>query len=303
MSMNSSHARTAPVDVAGSDDVGSENMEHFVDRHPALITLGRAGWIAKGIVYALVGVLAASIALGGSTGSSAGGEEASQQGAISRVADASFGAAALIAVAAGLLLYASWRLVTAALPARNDAHTWATRIGYVVSATVYLVLAWSAITYVLDPVGSSGGDTEDARVERFTRDVMSHIGGRWVVAIVGLAVIGVGGYFLVKALRAGFEDQLNGGGVGPLRHSHLVLLGRIGWTGRAVMMALIGYFLLQAAWRFDPGEATGLDGALRRAVESTVGTLLVMVVAAGLIVYGVYCVISAPRRRLAAADE
>ena len=69
------------------------------------------------------------------------------------------------------------------------------------------------------------------------------------------------------------------------------------------MMLLIGFFLLRAAWESDASEATGLDGALRRSVETPFGTGIVAAVGIGLIVYGAYCVISAPRRRLAPADS
>ena len=83
----------------------------------------------------------------------------------------------------------------------------------------------------------------------------------------------------------------------------IVVLGRIGWIGRAGMMAVIGFFLCRAAWQFNPDEAKGLDGSLRQAAGSTGGTILVIVVGAGLLVYGAFCVISAPRRRLVPADE
>jgi Domain of Unknown Function (DUF1206) len=211
-------------------------------------------------------------------------------------------------VAAGLLIYASWRIVTAVLPAENAAHAWFTRLGYGVSAVVYALLAWSAFSFVSNR--SSGGETsgegtesEDAKVERFTREVMSHVGGRWLVAIGGVLLIALGIYFARKGTRAQFEDQLAGRGVGPLSYRHLVLLGRIGWVGRGLMVALIGTFLIRAATNFDPNEAQGLDGALRRTVESGLGAVFVVVVAVALIVYGAYCAASAPQRRLASADE
>jgi Domain of Unknown Function (DUF1206) len=84
---------STPTHTAGH--VGTDRAERFLARHPALVVLGRFGWVAKGIVYALVGFLALSIALGSdSEGASGdgGGAEASQSGAIARIADASFGA-------------------------------------------------------------------------------------------------------------------------------------------------------------------------------------------------------------------
>jgi hypothetical protein len=68
-------------------------------------------------------------------------------------------------------------------------------------------------------------------------------------------------------------------------------------------MGLIGFFLCRAAVRFDADDAQGLDGSLRKAASSGLGTGLVLVVAVGLLVYGVFCVLSAPRRLLVAADR
>jgi hypothetical protein len=80
-------------------------------------------------------------------------------------------------------------------------------------------------------------------------------------------------------------------------------MGRVGWAGRTAMMGLIGFFICRAAWRFDPDDAQGLDGSLRKVAESGLGTALVLVVAAGLFTYGVFCIVSAPRRLLVAADQ
>jgi hypothetical protein len=173
-----------------------------------------------------------------------------------------------------------------------------------VSAVVYLVLAWTAVSYIRDTQSpESGAASEETKVDKATREIMSHTGGQWLIAVVGLIIIGVGVYFFIRATRRPFDDQLDGRGTGPLQHRHLVVLGRVGWIGRATMMALIGFFLVRAALQADADEASGLDGALRRAVETPVGTVLVFVTAIGLIVYGVYCVVSAPRRRLAPADS
>jgi hypothetical protein len=295
--------------------IGTDRAERFLAGHPSLVMLGRVGWVAKGVVYALVGLLALSIALnseasgpGEQQSGGSAGSEASQSGAIARIAEASFGATILGVVGAGLLVYAVWRAITALLPADNGARAWATRIGYVISAVVYTALAWSALSFVSNR--SAGGqtsgdasDSEDARVERFTREVMSHVGGRWLVAVGGVVLIAIGLYFARKGTKTPFEDQLAGRGAGPLSHHHIVMLGRIGWVGRGLMTALIGTFLIRAALNYDPEEAEGLDGALRRTVDSGVGAVFVAVVAFGLIVYGVYCVASAPQRRLASADE
>ncbi len=286
--------------LSADDRVGSDSAATFAREHPTLVRLGRAGWVAKGVVYTLTGLLAFAVALqsAGSTGGGSG--EASQSGAIATLAEQPAGAALLVLVALGLLLYIAWRLVTVILPAENEAHAWLARAGYLASAVSYTFLAWSAVSIARSPGTSEG--SEDARVEQLTRDVLSTTGGRSAILVVAAIILGIGGYFLHKGASAGFESDLGPGGVGPVSETALVTMGRLGWVGRGLMMELIGVFLAQAAITFDPDDAVGLDGALRKVAGTTPGTVLTAVVAVGLILYGVYCVLSAPRRRLVGAD-
>jgi hypothetical protein len=288
-------------------DVGVQRAEEFAREHPALVKFGRVGWVAKGVVYALVGILSLVVALDArgsdsSSDASSGGQEASQTGAITRIAESSYGVVLLFVVAAGLLIYSLWRMASVLLPADNDVKAWLTRAGYLVSAITYLLLAWSAVTLAVRPLGSSG-ESEDARVERFTRDLMSNGVGRVAVFVIGVVLLVLAAVYMWQAVSAHFESQLLPGSVGPVSHQTLVLLGRIGWVGRSGMMALIGFFLVRAAVTFDASEAEGLDGSLRKAASSTIGLVLVVVVGAGLLVFGAFCILSAPKQRLVGADS
>ena len=305
-------APTAPTtspsgDPSADSDVGVQRAEEFAREHPAIVKFGRIGWVAKGIVYALVGILSLAVGLNARGSESSGdaaseGQEASQTGAITRIAESNYGVVLLYVVAAGLVIYALWRLVTVLLPADNDVKAWLTRAGYLVSAATYLLLAWSAFTIARRPVGSSG-ESEDARVERFTRDLMNDGLGRAAVFAVGAVLLVLAGVFLWQAVTAHFESQLLPGSVGPVSHHTLVLLGRIGWVGRSGMMALIGFFHVRAAVTFDASVAAGLDGSLRKAASSTIGMVLVVGVGVGLLVFGALCILSAPKQRMVGADS
>jgi hypothetical protein len=306
--MDTTVPTTSPSgDQSPDSDVGVERAEEFAREHPAIVKFGRLGWVAKGIVYALVGVLSLIVGLSANSSDSSsgdaasGGQEASQTGAITRIAESSYGVVLLFVVAAGLVIYALWRLVTVMLPADNDVKAWLTRAGYLVSAGAYLLLAWSAVTLAVRPRGS--GESEDARVERFTRDLMNDGFGRAAVFVIGAVLLVLAAAFLWQAASAHFESQLLPGSVGPVSHQTLVLLGRIGWVGRSGMMALIGFFLVRSAVTFDASDAEGLDGSLRKAASSTIGLALVVVVGAGLLVFGAFCILSAPKQRMVGADS
>ncbi|MBK5222158.1 MAG: DUF1206 domain-containing protein [Acidimicrobiia bacterium] len=280
---------------------GSESVEDLARAHPGLVRLVRAGWLAKGVVYVMLGVLALPLAL---QGRDEGEQEVSQTGALAELASTGIGSAGLYVVAAGLALYVIWRLVSVALPAESSAKVWAMRLGYLVSAAIYAALAWTAFTLASSGgsgdggggQGSSGG--QDSQVEGVTSDLMEMTGGRLLVGAVGLGVVALGILFVHRGWTAGFADELESGSVGPVDHDHIIELGRVGWVARGVMLAPVGYFLMRAAMEFSPDDAKGLDGALREATGSTIGSLIVGFVAFGLIVYGAFCIISAPRARL-----
>ena len=89
----------------------------------------------------------------------------------------------------------------------------------------------------------------------------------------------------------------------PEMRTWITRIGTVGHVARAVVFALIGWFLLKAAYEFDANEAVGLDGALDEDPEGDLRPWLLGVVSAGLIAFGVYSVserATEPRSRLAA---
>ena len=103
-----------------------------------------------------------------------------------------------------------------ALPAEHTVSTWFTRAGYAVSVVMYSFLAWSAMSFATDERAARGAETEDAKVERFTRQLMDMSAGRWLVGAIGVCVVGVGIYFVVKGVRASFHGDLEPRDVGPI---------------------------------------------------------------------------------------
>ena len=132
-----------------TDESVSRKVDEVAHRHPELVAVARTGWVAKGVVYGVLGVLAVPIAIEGLQNDRARGGpgEASQLGAVTEIADTSFGTLALWIIAIGLALYVIWRLISILLPAENTLKAWLTRGGYLVSAIVYSLLAWTAVSF------------------------------------------------------------------------------------------------------------------------------------------------------------
>jgi hypothetical protein len=277
----------------------TDTLSRIPARHPEVVKFGRAGWFAKGVVYLLAGGLALLVvgrSFGWSHGT-VGTNEASPTGAIKEVAHSSGGPLLLVALACGMFIYAAWRLATAVLPGSTDAEGLATRVGYGVSAILYTTFGVTAVALARSPEAKANGNkTVSDLTERF----MQHTAGRWLIGIAGLLTIGAGLYRLAKGLKSDVTSDVDMSGMSPERRLLTRRLGAVGEIGRGVAMGLIGFFLVRAAITFEPAEATGLDGALRRLALQSWGVVVVAVVGLGLISYGLYCLVTFTRRRLQA---
>ncbi len=262
-----------------------------------LVPLGRLGWVAKGVVYGLLGVLTIPIAFSGG----GGGEEASRSGAIGEIAEESYGTIILWILAAGLVLYALWRLVTAFLPGENDLKTWAHRAAYLFSAIVYSYLAWTAVDYATGGSGSSdgggsGGGGSGGTLQEISRTLMESTIGRWALGLGALIGLGVAGYFVYKSLDKRFMDEFDMSDAESEEREVIEKTGMAGWIGRAITTALLSAFVLLAAINANPEEAKGLDGALRDVADNWWGSALVLIAGIGLVCYGIFAAVSARRR-------
>jgi Domain of Unknown Function (DUF1206) len=254
--------------------------------------LGRVGLVAKGLSYALVGVLAIMVAAG------AGGRATSREGALEAVADEIFGAALLVALALGFAAYALWRLAQALLDRADegtDASGLAKRLGYAARALIYFGLAATALT-LLDGTGDDSSQTGQARGT--TAEALAWPAGRWLVAAVGCGFLGAALFNAYRALTQKFEEKWYVDDLGERAKSVLSGLGSAGLLARFVIFGLIGSFLVKAAWEHDAQEAIGLDGALRATVDAPYGGALLGGLAAGVLCYAAFCFVEARYRRV-----
>ena len=153
-----------------------------VAEHPGLVKLGQVGWAAKGVVYTIAGVLAATVVFGSFGWSTPGSnQEASPNGAIKTIAGSPGGALLLWVLGLSMLLYAAWRMTSAVFPGGHDAEASAKRIGYVVSAVIYTTFAITAISLA----GSSKADANgNSKVTDMTASTMWHTAGRLLIGVV-----------------------------------------------------------------------------------------------------------------------
>jgi Domain of Unknown Function (DUF1206) len=257
---------------------------------PWVERLARLGYATEGAVYALIGLLAMGAAFG--TGRRATG----QHGAFAVLAGSFFGSILLGLIAVGFLGYALWRSVQAiADPDKEgtDVKALGKRVGYGVSALVYVGLALSAAGLIFGLANESGESPDD-----WTALLLSWPLGQELVVGAGAAVIGVGLHELYQAYKAGFVEYLKLGEMGEKVRKWTERWGRLGIAARGVVFGVVGTFLIRAALEYDPQEARGLGGALQTLAQQPFGPWLLGAVAFGLIAYGLLMLTVARYRRI-----
>lgn len=268
------------AEFAGEDVARSKHLEW----------LARAGLVARGVIYGLIGLLAIKVALG------AGGDTTDQQGALKSIAGQPFGKVLLVVVTIGLFGYALWRLVRAAIghgPETGDDDA-KDRISGVVSGIAYGALGLTAVKIL---VGSSSSSSS-SKTEKATGGVLGWPAGRYIVIIAGLVVLGVAVDQALKGLKRKFLEDSKTEQMSDGVDQAFTAVGVIGYVARAVVFALIGYFVIKAAIDFDPDKAVGLDQALAKLASSAIGPVVLGIVAAGLIAFGCYSILDARYRRV-----
>jgi hypothetical protein len=256
---------------------------------PWIRRLARLGYIAKGTVYLLIGILAVQAAV-----SRAGNPEGSE-GALVTLLRQPFGRIVLALLTLGLVGYVVWRVVQAFRDPGGkgrDAKGLAVRTGYLISAVLYGGLAAGAVRLLMNP-GSAGGDGggQDAQAAEWTAMVMAQPLGRWVIGAVGAAVILFGLYEIFRAVTTDFVERYDLLKLPYGARTNLIRSGRAGLAARGIIFGVIGWFLIQAAMRYSPAEARGLEGTLEALRDQPYGPYLLGLVAIGLFAYGVFQII------------
>lgn len=250
----------------------------------AVEVLARLGLASRGLVFLALGFLASSLVRGKTA-------EADQNGALTALEDTPIGWPLLVLLAVGFAGYAAWLLLSAAVGHRHEEHSTAQRLKSGFKGLVYLALCVSTVSFLLR------GGQKDETASR-TADLMSKTGGRSLVGLIGLIVLGIGIYLAVKGLRRKHAECLEHFRVPSGLRTPAIAVGAVGYVGRGVTIGLIGAFLVNAAVRFDPGQAKGLDAALQTVVEQPHGRVLLALTTVGVLAYAFWSFIEAAFRKI-----
>ncbi|HEY1673642.1 MAG TPA: DUF1206 domain-containing protein [Streptosporangiaceae bacterium] len=257
---------------------------------PALRWLARAGLTARGVLYLIIGWIAIQVAFGQSS------HQADQTGALRLLGRNPVGQVALWLLVIGFAGMCLWRLTEAIYGASGpDGDKATVRLAAVGRALVYGFITFGVLKYA---VGLGAPKSSDQQSVDLTATVMRHPGGRVAVIIVGVALAGGGLALAYSAARSRFLKKLNTGEMSPRTRTVVTWLGRLGGVARGATFVVAGIFLILAAVEAKPNQAKGLDTALRALTRTPLGPWLLLVVAIGLIMFGVFSCCEARWRRV-----
>ena len=280
--------RPDPRHLAGEAERDTETIEASAPFR----WLVRAGFVARGITYGLIGALALAIAFGaGSMGTAP-----NQQGALALIAHTPVGLPALVVIAAGLLAYALWKLTQGAFgrgPEGGGGPKLKDRVSNLAGGVVYLGFFAVAIRVLTGSAGNSSGEPSQA-----ASGALGLPGGQLLVGIAGAGLMAISLYQLYDALRGQFAHDSKTERMDSRERTLFMRLGRTGLTARALVFALIGYFLLRTAIDYKPSNAIGVDGALARLHHEPFGPWLVGLAGVGLLTFAAFSLIEGRFRRL-----
>jgi hypothetical protein len=269
MTQTSPRGAAAQVEQAGAEADRSDWMDRAV----------RFGLVAYGFVHLLIAWVAIQLALGRGNGNP------SAKGAMAHLADQRFGHVLLWAVAVGLFLLVVWRVLEA-IGGHRDADGGdrvRKRLTSLGKAVIYGGVGLSALRIATGSGHSSKGS------KALTARVMDWPGGQWIVGLVGLAIIGYGAQMAWRGVNDKFLEHLDGEGRSGDSGTAYTWLGRAGYVSKGVAIGIVGCLFCYGAITHKPNKTGGLDQALHDVLQQPFGPVLLLVIAAGIGCYGLFC--------------
>jgi uncharacterized protein DUF1206 len=237
--------------------------------------------LVRGALYAVMGLLALGIAV-----SFGGGQTTDLSGSLVFLISNPFGKLILIVTAVGLAAYSLWgftRAIYDPLHRGSNASGYLARLGFVTSAVSYLAIVLLAVRILIGS-GGAAGDTTQTTIA----SILTHPGGGWVTAALGLVAIVVGlGQFL-ESYRATFIEDLKSAEMSASTRANVIRLGRFGMFARGVIFLVIGWFLVQAGIHHDAGQVQGFGGAFLFLLGQPFGRVVLGIVALGFVALGLH---------------
>ena len=150
------------------------------------------------------------------------------------------------------------------------------------------MVAALAVRTVLSSGGSSSGGGGSGS-EQAAGLLFGLPGGRFLVGLLGLAVLAFAGYHVYKGVTEKYLENLDLSQLGSTARRAVDIGGKVGYPAKGVAYGIIGILFLVAAVQRDSSDAGGMDEALRTLQSQPFGTVLLALVGVGFGLFAVFC--------------
>ncbi|MEV6595953.1 DUF1206 domain-containing protein [Actinoplanes sp. NPDC051346] len=255
------------------------NLSRAADSKP-LEYLARGGFIAYGVIHLIFAWIALQLAFGDRAG------ESDQSGALRTLAQQPMGRTLVIVTVVGMVSLALWQALEAAIGESGERNRSALAERFISGCrtVLYLYFAWVGVK-ILKGANASTGDSQ----QQSASSLMDNTGGRFLVGLIGVVVVGVGIGLVIYGVKKKFLKHLNTEQMSASVHRTTRRLGTAGYSSKGVAYGIAGALIVAAAVTYDPAKARGLDAALKTLSGQEYGPWLLGLVALGIAAFGVYC--------------
>jgi hypothetical protein len=256
----------------------AEQLGRQADRSEWMDRAVRLGMVAYGIVHLTIAWLGIQLAFGDHSGA------ASRNGALKQLAQQPFGEFVVWVVAVGMFLLVVWKLLEAFIDftMEDGAKKALKPASNVFKAIVYGTLGVAAVRVAT-------GSKSKSSTSDWTAKLMDQPFGRWLVGLVGLAIIGYGGYLCYRGWSEKFLKHLDAEGRSGDVGRAYKLFGKVGYIAKGIAIAVIGVLFVYAAIEHSAKKSGGLDAALHEVLQQPFGPVLLFVISIGIGCYGLFC--------------
>lgn len=258
--------------------------------------MARTGYVAKGTVYGITGVLTFLAAF-----NMGGGQKAGKLQVMDFLEKQPFGNALLILIGLGLLCYACWRFIQSVQDPENigqDTKGKVKRVAFFVSGLIYLGIAIYAVLQITNsgPSASSGGGGGGGGGGALS-SVLTGQAGVYIFAIIGAGLVGASIFQLKKAFTGSFLKKFDYKSITEEKRRKIIKnTGHLGLIARGVVFGILAYFFIRAAVHSNTNEVKSTQDAFSFIQDSPMGSWLLGLVAAGFVCYAIYVVMMARYR-------
>lgn len=232
-----------------------------------------------------------------------GGKKTGSSGVLEFLGDQIFGQILLVVTGVGLLGYTFYRLYQAIKDSDNDGNDSKgvlKRIGYAGSGIFYGFLAYSALNAVIGFGGSSGsgGSGSGGGQETIVAMLLNQSFGRILVGLLAVIFLGKAIFQFYKVYSGQYVKKVQSAGLDHRAKNLVMKAGKIGYTARGVVIAIVAFLTFRAALTADSSKAGGTEDAFQF-LQDSFGTIVLVVIALGLLAYGVFLFIRARYGKMA----